>query len=427
MESIQSVKQRFGIIGNNNKLNRALEKSIQVSNSDISVLVTGESGVGKENIPKIIHQYSHRKHAKYIAVNCGAIPDGTIDSELFGHEKGAFTGATSNRSGYFEVADGGTIFLDEVGELPLSTQVRLLRILESGEYIKVGSSKVEKTNVRIVAATNTNMEEAIRSGKFREDLFYRLSTIIINIPPLRERKEDIPILFRKFASDFAQKYNMPTLRLDEKAEDLLCQNEWRGNIRQLRNIAEQMSILEKERLLNSENLDGYLPNKTSKLPAKLDSINTDSNSFSSEREILYKVLFDMKSDLTDLKQLTLELIKNDDSTEVKEKNQGLIEKIYGDKSTEEKNIPHEIDSVNIKDSSLSIDKDEIDNTEKFEYAETIEEEETLSLLDKEIEMIKQALIRTKGKRKLASKELGISERTLYRKIKQYNLGDINEI
>ena len=427
MESIQSLKQRFGIIGNNEKLNRALEKSIQVSNSDISVLVTGESGVGKENIPKIIHQYSHRKHAKYIAVNCGAIPDGTIDSELFGHEKGAFTGATSNRSGYFEVADGGTIFLDEVGELPLSTQVRLLRILESGEYIKVGSSKVEKTNVRIVAATNTNMEDAISSGKFREDLFYRLSTIIINIPPLRERKEDIPILFRKFASDFAQKYNMPTLRLDEKAEDLLCQNEWRGNIRQLRNIAEQMSILEKERLLNSENLDGYLPNKTSKLPAKLDSIKSDSNSFSSEREILYKVLFDMKSDLTDLKQLTLELIKNDDSTEVKEKNQGLIEKIYGDKNQEEKEISHEVDSVNIKDSSLSIGREEVNNSEKFEYAETIEEEETLSLLDKEIEMIKQALIRTKGKRKLASKELGISERTLYRKIKQHNLGDINEI
>ena len=427
MESIQSVKQRFGIIGNNEKLNRALEKSIQVSNSDISVLVTGESGVGKENIPKIIHQYSHRKHAKYIAVNCGAIPDGTIDSELFGHEKGAFTGATSNRSGYFEVADGGTIFLDEVGELPLSTQVRLLRILESGEYIKVGSSKVEKTNVRIVAATNTKMEDAISSGKFREDLFYRLSTIIINIPPLRERKEDIPILFRKFASDFAQKYNMPTLRLDEKAEDLLCQNEWRGNIRQLRNIAEQMSILEKERLLNSENLDGYLPNKTSKLPAKLDSIKSDSNSFSSEREILYKVLFDMKSDLTDLKQLTLELIKNDDSTEVKEKNQGLIEKIYGDKSEEEKEISHQIDSVNVKDSSLSIGREEVNNSEKFEYAETIEEEETLSLLDKEIEMIKQALIRTKGKRKLASKELGISERTLYRKIKQYNLGDIDEI
>jgi len=427
MESIQSVKQRFGIIGNNNKLNRALEKSIQVSNSDISVLVTGESGVGKENIPKIIHQYSHRKHAKYIAVNCGAIPDGTIDSELFGHEKGAFTGAANKRSGYFEVADGGTIFLDEVGELPLSTQVRLLRVLESGEYIKVGSSKVEKTNVRIVAATNTNMDEAIRLGKFREDLFYRLSTIIINIPPLRERKEDIPILFRKFASDFAQKYNMPTLRLDEKAEDLLCQNEWKGNIRQLRNIAEQMSILEKERLLNSENLDAYLPNKTSKLPAKLDSVKTDSSSFSSEREILYKVLFDMKSDLNDLKQLTLGLIKSDNSTEVKEKNKGLIEKIYGDERTEEKDISHEIDSMNIKDSDLSITTEEKDNTEKFEYAETIEEEETLSLLDKEIEMIKQALIRTKGKRKLASKELGISERTLYRKIKQYNLGDINDI
>jgi len=427
MESIQSVKQRFGIIGNNHKLNRALEKSIQVSNSDISVLVTGESGVGKENIPKIIHQYSHRKHAKYIAVNCGAIPDGTIDSELFGHEKGAFTGATNKRSGYFEVADGGTIFLDEVGELPLSTQVRLLRVLESGEYIKVGSSKVEKTNVRIVAATNTNMDEAIRLGKFREDLFYRLSTIIINIPPLRERKEDIPILFRKFASDFAQKYNMPTLRLDEKAEDLLCQNEWKGNIRQLRNIAEQMSILEKERLLNSENLDAYLPNKTSKLPAKLDSVKTDSSSFSSEREILYKVLFDMKSDLNDLKQLTLGLIKSDNSTEVKEKNKGLIEKIYGDERTEEKDISHEIDSINIKDSDLSVATEEKDNTEKFEYAETIEEEETLSLLDKEIEMIKQALIRTKGKRKLASKELGISERTLYRKIKQYNLGDINDI
>ena len=427
MESIQSVKQRFGIIGNNNKLNRALEKSIQVSNSDISVLVTGESGVGKENIPKIIHQYSHRKHAKYIAVNCGAIPDGTIDSELFGHEKGAFTGAANKRSGYFEVADGGTIFLDEVGELPLSTQVRLLRVLESGEYIKVGSSKVEKTNVRIVAATNTNMDEAIRLGKFREDLFYRLSTIIINIPPLRERKEDIPILFRKFASDFAQKYNMPTLRLDEKAEDLLCQNEWKGNIRQLRNIAEQMSILEKERLLNSENLDAYLPNKTSKLPAKLDSVKTDSSSFSSEREILYKVLFDMKSDLNDLKQLTLGLIKSDNSTEVKEKNKGLIEKIYGDERTEEKDISHEIDSINIKDSDLSVATEEKDNTEKFEYAETIEEEETLSLLDKEIEMIKQALIRTKGKRKLASKELGISERTLYRKIKQYNLGDINDI
>ena len=420
MESILAVKQRFGIIGDNPKLNRAIEKSIQVANSDISVLVTGESGVGKENIPKIIHQYSHRKHSKYIAVNCGAIPDGTIDSELFGHEKGAFTGATANRSGYFEVADGGTIFLDEVGELPLATQVRLLRVLESGEFIKVGSSKVEKTNVRIVAATNVNMEEAIKKGKFREDLFYRLSTIIINIPPLRDRKEDIPILFRKFASDFAQKYNMPTLRLDETAQQILCQQDWKGNIRQLRNIAEQMSILEKERNLKTETLNHYLPNKISKLPATLDDIKEDSSSFSSEREILYKVLFDMKNDLNDLKKLTLELMQGDSSTEVKEKNQGLIEKIYGEDEPKQ-------DSKNI-DFKTDIDIEvnpKIDSP--FEYAETIEEEETLSLHDKEIEMIKQALIRTNGRRKNAAKELGISERTLYRKIKQHNLGDVSDL
>ena len=420
MENILSVKQRFGIIGDNPKLNRAIEKSIQVANSDISVLVTGESGVGKENIPKIIHQYSHRKHSKYIAVNCGAIPDGTIDSELFGHEKGAFTGATANRSGYFEVADGGTIFLDEVGELPLATQVRLLRVLETGEFIKVGSSKVEKTNVRIVAATNIKMDEAIKKGKFREDLFYRLSTIIINIPPLRNRKEDIPILFRKFASDFAQKYNMPTLRLDESAQELLCQQEWRGNIRQLRNIAEQMSILEKERNLKTETLNHYLPNKVSKLPATLDDIKEDSSSFTSEREILYKVLFDMKNDLNDVKKLTLELMKGESSTDVKEKNQGLIEKIYGE------NDPIQ-DSNNIDlQSDLNIDNIP-KNEDSFEYAETIEEEETLSLHDKEVEMIKQALVRTGGRRKNAAKELGISERTLYRKIKQHNLGDVSNI
>ena len=420
MENILSVKQRFGIIGDNPKLNRAIEKSIQVANSDISVLVTGESGVGKESIPKIIHQYSHRKHSKYIAVNCGAIPDGTIDSELFGHEKGAFTGATANRSGYFEVADGGTIFLDEVGELPLATQVRLLRILENGEYIKVGSSKVEKTNVRIVAATNIKMEEAIRKGKFREDLFYRLSTIIINIPPLRNRKEDIPILFRKFASDFAQKYNMPTLRLDEPAQELLCQQEWRGNIRQLRNIAEQMSILEKERNLKTETLNHYLPNKVSKLPATLDDVKEDSSSFSSEREILYKVLFDMKNDLNDVKKLTLELMKGENSTDVKEKNQGLIEKIYGEDDPVQ-------DSNNLDlQSDLNINVNSKDE-DSFEYAETIEEEETLSLHDKEVEMIKQALIRTSGRRKNAAKELGISERTLYRKIKQHNLGDVSDV
>ena len=420
MESILAVKQRFGIIGDNPKLNRAIEKSFQVANSDISVLVTGESGVGKENIPKIIHQYSHRKHSKYIAVNCGAIPDGTIDSELFGHEKGAFTGATANRSGYFEVADGGTIFLDEVGELPLATQVRLLRVLESGEFIKVGSSKVEKTNVRIVAATNVNMEEAIKKGKFREDLFYRLSTIIINIPPLRNRKEDIPILFRKFASDFAQKYNMPTLRLDDAAQQVLCQQDWKGNIRQLRNIAEQMSILEKERNLNTEILNNYLPNKISKLPATLNDIKEDSSSFSSEREILYKVLFDMKNDLNDLKKLTLELMQGDSSTDVKEKNQSLIDKIYGEDemSQDSKSIDFKPD-VNI-DTAPNIEN-------SFEYAETIEEEETLSLHDKEVEMIKQALIRTNGRRKNAAKELGISERTLYRKIKQHNLGDVSDL
>ena len=420
MENILSVKQRFGIIGDNPKLNRAIEKSIQVANSDISVLVTGESGVGKENIPKIIHQYSHRKHSKYIAVNCGAIPDGTIDSELFGHEKGAFTGATANRSGYFEVADGGTIFLDEVGELPLATQVRLLRVLETGEFIKVGSSKVEKTNVRIVAATNIKMDEAIKKGKFREDLFYRLSTIIINIPPLRNRKEDIPILFRKFASDFAQKYNMPTLRLDEPAQELLCQQEWRGNIRQLRNIAEQMSILEKERNLKTETLNHYLPNKVSKLPATLDDVKEDSSSFSSEREILYKVLFDMKNDLNDVKKLTLELMKGENSTDVKEKNQGLIEKIYGEDDPVQ-------DSNNLDlQSDLNINVNSKDE-DSFEYAETIEEEETLSLHDKEVEMIKQALVRTGGRRKNAAKELGISERTLYRKIKQHNLGDVSNI
>ena len=420
MESILAVKQRFGIIGDNSKLNRAIEKSIQVANSDISVLVTGESGVGKENIPKIIHQYSHRKHSKYIAVNCGAIPDGTIDSELFGHEKGAFTGATSNRSGYFEVADGGTIFLDEVGELPLSTQVRLLRVLESGEFIKVGSSKVEKTNVRIVAATNVNMEVAIKKGKFREDLFYRLSTIIIDIPPLRQRKQDIPILFRKFASDFAQKYNMPTLRLDDNAQQLLCQQDWKGNIRQLRNIAEQMSILEKERNLNTETLNNYLPNKISKLPATLDGMKKDNSSFSSEREILYKVLFDMKNDLNDLKKLTLELIQAEKSSDIKEKNQGLIEKIYGgDEASQDSK------SLDFKSDLDVVPETNIENS--FEYAETIEEEETLSLHDKEVEMIRQALIRTNGRRKNAAKELGISERTLYRKIKQHDLGDVSDL
>src|SRR6056300_1818424 len=328
MDSVNQIKQRFEIIGTNRKLEMAIEKAIRVGPTDISVLITGESGVGKEVMPKIIHSQSHRKHHKYIAVNCGAIPEGTIDSELFGHEKGAFTGATQTRSGYFEVADGGTIFLDEVGELPLPTQVRLLRVLETGEFIKVGSSKVQKTNTRIVAATNVNMKEAIEKGKFREDLYYRLSTVEIKLPPLRERKEDISLLFRKFASDFAQKYHMPQLQLYEHAQALLTEYRWSGNIRQLRNIAEQISVLEKERNINAALLRSYLPDPGSQLPAVLNKKERESD-FSSEREILYKVLFDMKSDLNDLKKLTLDLMKNGASDSVQEKNQGLIDKIYG--------------------------------------------------------------------------------------------------
>jgi len=387
MESIQSIKQRFEIIGNDAKLNRAIEKSIQVAPTDISVLVTGESGVGKESIPKIIHSLSHRKHAKYIAVNCGAIPEGTIDSELFGHEKGAFTGATSTRSGYFEVANGGTIFLDEVGELPLTTQVRLLE-------------------------------------KFREDLYYRLSTVEINIPPLRERQNDIHLLFRKFASDFGQKYKMPTIRLEDTATDLLLKYRWPGNIRQLRNIAEQISVLEEKRSISAFTLNGYLPNTSNtNLPAVVGGNEKKEGDFSNEREILYKVLFDMKADLNDLKKLTLELLKNNDTEKVQEENENLIRKIYGSDGEE---IPENDDA--------SLEVLQLPETHKIEplvqapviedkyhFAEEIEEEETLSLQDKEIELIKKSLERNRGKRKAAAAELGISERTLYRKIKQYDL------
>ena len=414
MESLQNIKQRFGIIGNDEGLNRALEKAQRVTATEITVLVTGESGVGKENIPKIIHQFSPRKHAKYIAVNCGAIPEGTIDSELFGHEKGAFTGATATRNGYFEVADGGTIFLDEVGELPLTTQVRLLRVLENGEFIKVGSSKVQKTDVRIVAATNLNMKEAIKKGKFREDLYYRLSTVEIHLPPLRNRKEDIPLLFRKFASDFAQKYKMPTLRLEEEAQLLLVQYQWSGNIRQLRNVAEQVSVLEKNRVLNAATLRDYLPNMGSQLPAVIGG-NEKEADFSSEREILYKVLFDMKSDLNDLKKLTHELMENENLTSVQKNNPELIKKIYG----EEDNKTLEF----ITPENKPINQQPPPPVNDYDYAETVIEEEPLSLLDKEIEMIKLALKRSNGKRKIAAKELGISERTLYRKIKQFDLNE----
>ena len=421
MESVQAIKQRFGIIGDDPKLNRAVEKAIQVAPTDISVLVTGESGVGKESIPKIIHALSHRKHGKYIAVNCGAIPEGTIDSELFGHEKGAFTGATQTRNGYFEVADGGTIFLDEVGELPLTTQVRLLRILENGEFIKVGSSKVQKTDVRIVAATNINMFESIKKDKFREDLYYRLSTVEISLPPLRERKGDIHLLFRKFASDFGLKYKMPTIKLDDDAVDLLLKYRWGGNIRQLRNIAEQISVLEQKREINGPELKQYLPDVGSNLPAIISDKKKEGD-FSNEREILYKVLFDMKSDLNDLKKLTLKLMQEGDSQNVQDENEGLIQKIYGGSGDDidEADIDEdELDVLQIPQQNSSAPAQE--EKDKYYFAEEIEEEETLSLQDKELELIKKSLERHSGKRKAAAEELGISERTLYRKIKQYNL------
>jgi transcriptional regulator with PAS, ATPase and Fis domain len=411
MESVQAIKQRFGIIGNDPILNRALEKALKVAPTEISVLVTGESGVGKESIPKITHQFSHRKHAKYIAVNCGAIPEGTIDSELFGHEKGAFTGATSERKGYFEVADGGTIFLDEVGELPLTTQVRLLRVLENGEFIKVGSSKVQKTNIRIVAATNMDMFDAIRENKFREDLYYRLSTVEIKLPALRDRKEDIHLLFRKFSSDFALKYKMPSIKLDKDALELLINYNWNGNIRQLKNVAEQISVLERERNINKETLINYLPNsQKNNLPAVIKK-KQDTSDFSNEREILYKVLFDMKNDLNDLKKLTMELMKNDNMSEFQKNNENLIQKIY-DQDKEVKNYP-------IIDVNQNQEKEIKDNN--YQYVQELDSQETLSLHDKELELIKKSLERHDGKRKLAAEELGISERTLYRKIKQFDL------
>ncbi|MGB5360247.1 MAG: sigma-54 dependent transcriptional regulator [Eudoraea sp.] len=421
MESVQAIKQRFEIIGNDPKLNRALEKAIQVAPTDISVLVTGESGVGKEVVPKIIHALSHRKHAKYIAVNCGAIPEGTIDSELFGHEKGAFTGATQTRRGYFEVADGGTIFLDEVGELPLTTQVRLLRILENGEFLKVGSSQVQKTDVRIVAATNMNMIEAIKEGKFREDLYYRLSTVDIHIPPLRERSEDVHLLFRKFASDFGQKYKMPTIRLRDDAIQLLTKYRWPGNIRQLRNVAEQISVLEAERNISLSTLNGYLPNASdSNLPAVIERRKKE-NDFSNEREILYKVLFDMKGDLNDLKKLTLELLQNNDSSKVQEENENLIRKIYGTNGEDIEEEESKALKVLPLPEARTETAPEVKHEDKYHFAEEIEEEETLSLQQKEIELIRKSLERNRGKRKAAAAELGISERTLYRKIKQYDL------
>jgi transcriptional regulator with PAS, ATPase and Fis domain len=405
---VQGIKQRFEIIGNSPGLNRALEVAVQVAPTDLSVLITGESGTGKEIFPQIIHQFSTRKHGKYIAVNCGAIPEGTIDSELFGHEKGAFTGALADRKGYFQEADGGTIFLDEIGELPLATQVRLLRVLETGEFIKVGSSKVIKTNVRVIAATNVKIPQAIEDGKFREDLYYRLNTVPIIINPLRERSEDIHLLFRKFARDFAEKYRMPSISLDDKAVQLLVNYRWPGNVRQLKNITEQISIIEKEREISADVLKNYLPRDNfNQLPAVFSK--TEESSFSNEREILYKVLFDMKRDMTDLKKLVLDLMDNKEPV-ITSDNARIFRNLYDSESNSF--IPK--DSVSKHIHIEPVEKENIQDTEEFI-------EESLSLSDKEIELIKKALEKHKGKRKYAAQELGISERTLYRKIKEYDI------
>ncbi|HQC05723.1 MAG TPA: sigma-54 dependent transcriptional regulator [Kaistella chaponensis] len=422
MTDLQSIKTRFGIIGNYPVLNRALQKAIQVAPTDISVLVMGESGVGKEFIPKIIHGESRRKHQPYIVVNCGAIPEGTIDSELFGHEKGAFTGATSTRKGYFEVADGGTIFLDEVGELPLQTQVRLLRVLESGEFMKVGSSQIQKTNVRIVAATNVNMLNAINDGRFREDLYYRLNTVQIDMPALRERKGDIHLLFRKFAIDFAEKYRMPEMVLTNDAINYLENYPFPGNVRQLRNLVEQMTVVEQDRTVNSVKLGEYIPMQT-QLPAVIQKGGGMSSSdFNSEREIMYKILFDMRNDLNDLKSLTSELIKNRENSDFSHQEKNLINRVF----TPENQAPNPGSMLYFENQNQYQNPTIITETsDNYDEVEDIEIEETkpdsLSLQNNERELIVKALEKHKGRRNKAADELGISQRTLYRKIKQYNL------
>jgi transcriptional regulator with PAS, ATPase and Fis domain len=410
--NIQDIKNRFGIIGSSALLERDIDIAMQVAPTDLSVLITGESGTGKEVFPQIIHQLSSRKHGQYIAVNCGAIPEGTIDSELFGHEKGSFTGAHEARKGYFEVANGGTIFLDEVAEMPLATQARLLRVLESGEFIKVGSSKVLKTDVRVIAATNVNVSIAIEKGKFREDLYYRLNTVPIIVPPLRERKQDIHLLFRKFAADFAAKYRMPVIKLSAEAETLLVNYYWHGNVRQLKNITEQVSVIEKTREINAETLLKYLPQKqTSNLPM---IVKGDNSSEFSERDILYKVLFDMKKDLTDLKKIVVDLIDNDNGLDqdFHPENEQIIKKLYQDVANPETTVKLGYVNTNIKPKAT--------NGEVIQEHEVVEEQ-PLSLQELEIDMIKKALAKHKSKRKSAAKELGISERTLYRKINEYKL------
>ena len=422
---IQEVKQRFGIIGTSDLLNRAIEIAVQVAPTDLSVLITGESGVGKENFPQIIHFYSHRKHGPYIAVNCGAIPEGTIDSELFGHEKGSFTGATADRKGYFEVADGGTIFLDEVGELPLSTQVRLLRVLEAGEFIKVGSSKTQKTNVRVVAASNLNMIQATREGRFREDLFYRLNTVPISVPALRERKEDIVLLFRKFASDFADKYRMPAVKLTEDAKLKLTNYYWNGNVRQLKNITEQISVIEQQREITVQILKEYLPkDDIERLPAIFSKTNNEQKTFNSEREILYQVLFDMKKDMNDMKKLVHDLMNNQQN-DIQSSEIHYPTAFLNHKDTFRTNPTN---GTEFKNDKSTRDTNKFDGTmdyeESYQDAEEYNESENqkpITLEEMERQMIKKAIVKYKGKRKSAAEELQISERTLYRKIKEYGI------
>jgi len=409
---LQTIKNRFGIIGNSPLLNRAITIAEQVAPTDISVLITGESGSGKEVFSHIIHQLSARKHGPFIAVNCGAIPEGTIDSELFGHEKGSFTGAHEARKGYFEVVDGGTIFLDEVAELPLGTQARLLRVLETGEYLRVGSSKVQKTNVRVIAATNVDVFDAVRGGKFREDLYYRLNTVPLKIPALRERKEDIFLLFRKFIADFTDKYRSPSVQLDTDAQNVLSNYSWPGNVRQLKNIAEQIAVLEKDRNITGQSILTYIPHEqNNQLPMRIDKQGKEDFS---ERDILYKVLFDMKKDMLDLKKLVAEIIQNGGNTTPLSVNPQVLNQLYTD--IELQPTPTELPSS----PTLTIHQPGTE-PQHFDILQHEEEEESLSLIDKESDLIKKALKKHRGKRKLAAQELGISERTLYRKIKELNL------
>jgi len=432
-----SIKQRFGIIGNSPSLNHAIEVAAQVAPTDMTVLITGESGSGKESFSKIIHQLSSRKHGKFIAINCGAIPEGTIDSELFGHERGSFTGAHEARKGYFEVTDGGTIFLDEIAEMPFGTQARLLRVLENGEFIKVGSSKVLKTNVRVVAASNIDPQSAVIDGKFREDLYYRLSTVPINVPPLRERGEDILLLFRKFASDFSEKYRVKPIQLSENAQAILLKYRFPGNIRQLKNLVEQMSVLELERSVSADTLRGYLPDNYRNIPILYQRNQKASDV--TERDILYKVLFDMKQDVAELKKLVFQLLSSDQEEQLLQKHQGLFKNVQ--EETSESNLPvsppdiaarragtqaspYILNNIDESDGTLKINNMESTNGDNIiqDITHETESDDSLSIEKKEKELIIKALYKNNNKRKYAAQDLGISERTLYRKIKQYQIG-----